>query len=117
MNKKNDKTREYLLHHMRLYELDRFSPTDVASNDLRKFNPTRTKLDLDGRYSGFKVARSNKQSGKVNLARLSYTRVTKNPICIKRASRRRALFKLGLAGKIKVRVAKWGSNSRISCKG
>lgn len=38
-----------------------------------------------------------------------------SPVCQKRKIRRRALFSAGLAGKIKVKKAKWNERSRISC--
>lgn len=38
-----------------------------------------------------------------------------SPICQKRKIRRRALFASGIAGKIKVKKAKWTERSTISC--
>lgn len=39
-----------------------------------------------------------------------------NSLCESRRARRRALFKLGLAGKIKVKYALWKFVSHISCR-
>lgn len=38
-----------------------------------------------------------------------------SPVCQKRKIRRRALFAAGIAGKIKVKKAKWSERSIISC--
>lgn len=38
-----------------------------------------------------------------------------SPVCQKRKVRRRALFAAGIAGKIKVKKAKWNERSKISC--
>lgn len=38
-----------------------------------------------------------------------------SPVCQKRKIRRRALFAAGIAGKIKVKKAKWNERSKVSC--
>lgn len=49
--------------------------------------------------------------------RIAFDKPKLNPVCIKREQRRKILFALGKAGKIKVKKAHWNSNSKISCKG
>lgn len=47
--------------------------------------------------------------------KLFFKNSTISPICQKRKVRRRALFAAGIAGKIKVKKAKWNERSKISC--
>lgn len=46
---------------------------------------------------------------------LSFAPIVKKDPCQQRQNRRRALFRLGKAGKIKVRFAKWTLKSLIRC--
>lgn len=41
--------------------------------------------------------------------------VKKNTCCLKRKSRKKAMFSLGIAGKIKIKFAKWTTCSRTGC--
>lgn len=48
---------------------------------------------------------------------VSFDKPLLNPVCIKRALRKRVLFAKGFAGKGKVKKAVWNEDSKISCKG
>lgn len=72
-----------------------------------------TKIPLVGNSRVFK----SPQSMRLPSIKLYYPKV-ENPlknICEDRKNRRRALFKTGKAGKIKVRFAKWSLKSLIRC--
>ena len=46
-----------------------------------------------------------------------FTQKNQVPVCIRRRQRRRLLFKIGFAGRGRVKYAKWTEMSRVSCKG
>lgn len=92
----------------------------LVNHDARRdFHPSTkreikgiTKIPLVGNSRVFK----SPQSMRLPSIKLYYPKI-ENPlsICKERKDRRRALFKTGKAGKIKVRFAKWTLKSLFRC--
>lgn len=73
------------------------------------------KRNLD--FTRLQIIPADVKKSKSNIFqdKLFFKNSTISPICQKRKIRRRALFSAGIAGKIKVKKAKWTERSKVSC--
>lgn len=103
-----------IFHNRHKNEAVRNSDDFLKSSDKRKkhlFEALRT----DGSLVQMRSLSSTDRSGRTQI-RTHFIKAQKTPTCIRREVRRRVLFASGLAGKIKVRQAKWTEDSKVVCK-
>lgn len=90
----------------------------LLSKDLATFDARRRFRDDDEHYRNLDntIQRMEVLPAADGSLRPTFIKAFKNPTCIRRAIRKRVLFAAGIAGRIKVRTAKWNKKSEVSCK-
>lgn len=114
-----DKSKRYKDNSRLIYH-KRHKNEAVRNDDFLKSSDKRKKhlfeaLRTDGSLVQMRSLPSTDRSGRTQI-RTHFLQAQKTPVCIRRDIRRRVLFARGLAGKIKVKRAKWTEDSKIVCK-
>lgn len=102
-------TRGAIIHHFRK---ERQSSSDEDGVRLRKKRKLLALRSLTPQENAMKTISSTKP---VAFVRNTFANPQKTPTCIRRDLRKRFMFASGMAGKIKVKQAKWVVKSKVRC--